>query len=220
MDHITILGQNSNRLSHIQNQWRQKLKEQLSTDTGSAGKTTGVFRDTDKVQEISPREEHRSEMIHHKLLLGCELSDKELEFLKEKSPDLYDEYMASENARKQEEKAFRRALRFCSTREAVSRIKNMNINRCVARADEIAKNQKLSKDQKAIRLGAERRKLNDIYRANSEFMRSSRYTSLPSEKSAFSRHSSFAALQAYTEIASANAEDRMMQLAKDTYLSD
>ena len=96
----------------------------------------------------------------------------------------------------------------------------MNLNRCVARADGIAKNQNLSKDQKAIRLGAERRKLNDINCASSEFMRSSRYASLPSEKSKSHRHSCFAALQAYTEIAAANAEERMTQLAKDMYLPD
>lgn len=224
---ITMAGQPGGQLRQIQNQWQQKLNGLIPTGTKSAGVMdtfTKVGSTTySSVQENSPGDESRLEIIRHKLLLGCELGEDDLKYLKDKSPELYDEYMASEDMRKQEEKAYQRSLRLCSTKEDVNRLKNMSLSRCAARIDHIVKNSDLSKDQIAIRVGAERRKMNDIHRNSSEFMRSSKYFALPSEKKAAPYNyasSVFNALQMYAELASADAEDRLEQLAKERHSCD
>ena len=111
---------------------------------------------------------------------------------------------------------FQRASGWC---EDVNRLKNMSINRCVARADSISKNKKLSAEQKAIRIGSERRKLNDINRNDRAFKRSIQYTSMSSEKNAAHGNamSWFAALQYYAEMAVADAEERLSRLAREQY---
>ena len=224
MYNISIAAKFDSQLKQIQSQQKfagQMQQEKTGIDAVDSFIKTNTMTDS-AAPENSLGDESRMEIVRHKILLGCQLNDDDLKFLKDKSPELYDEYMAAEDAREQEEKIYQRALRLCSTREDVNRVKNMSISRCVARADQIAKNRDLSLDQKAIRIGAERRKMNDIYRHSNEFMRSGKYVAMPSEKKAASRNnatSAFAALQVYAEIAIANAEERLDQLTKETYAS-
>ncbi len=221
---ITIIGHSNSYFRKMQTQCQQKLAGQISSEVKSRNVEDCLISANSvtvpSVQESMPRDESCMEILQRKLLLGSELSEDDLKYLKNNSPELYDEYMAAENLREQEEKAYQQALKCCRTREDVSRLKNMSISRCAARASCIAKDNDISKQQKAIRIGAERRKLSDIYRNNSEFMRSSKYAGLPSEKKAASRGntvSSFSTLQLCADIAGAEAKERAAQRTKNAY---
>lgn len=222
MHTITVADRLSSQLAQVHTQGQQNPGRQAAQKTKYAENVDRFIRTNAEtvstVQDGAFAEAGRAEIVHYKILLGAELTGKDLEFLKKTSPDLYDEYVTAENMRKQEEKAYQRALKFCATKEDVNRLKNTGINRCIAQADRIARKGNLSKEQKTIRLGAERRKIDDIYRNSGEYTRSRRYASLPPENDGKNRHRAaprFGTLQYCAEVAAEKAKDRAEQRADE-----
>ena len=174
----------------MQSMWRQKQESgdvtaKLDLLTGEAvgeGQQSVVDALTVELpEEESLAEQNKKQEIMHKIQLGMDLSDEELKYLKEKSPELYEEYMQAETERKQEEKAYRQALKQCRTREEVQRLKSSTLGRSMARAKFIANDPNIPPEKKMFRMAAEKRKTEDVERSTNEFVRKGEYKKLPTE---------------------------------------
>lgn len=172
----------------MQTKWRQKQQAAKSTEQWNVHPETKAEEESlveKMAASVDAQEEAQSgdrmQEIRHKLMLGSTLSPKDLEYLKEKSPEMYEEYVQAEEERKREEKAYKEALRRCRTQEEVERLKSSAINRSLARAEAIEKNPNIPPERKAIKIAAERRKAEDVDRNTKEFVRRGEYRKLPTE---------------------------------------
>ncbi len=141
-----------------------------------------ILEYVDKKEEPSEADKSRTELIRQKLMLGGELTDKELEHLKAKAPEMYDDYINAENERKLAEKAYSAALKRCRTKEEVERVRQSTANSYLANAKKISENRELSQEQKAIRIAAEMRKASDVNSSTEEFRKTAEYRRLPEDE--------------------------------------
>lgn len=141
-----------------------------------------ILEYVDKKEEPSEADKSRTELIRKKLMLGGELTDKELEHLKAKAPEMYDDYISAENERKLAEKAYSAALKRCRTKEEVERVCQSTANSYLANAKKISENRELSQEQKAIRIAAEMRKASDVNSSTEEFRKTAEYRRLPEDE--------------------------------------
>lgn len=168
----------------------KQSRKTMATDTASqpadaAEKARKDFLESiNKQNEPSEADKNRTELIRKKLMLGGELTDKELEHLKSKAPELYDDYINAENERKLAEKAYRTALKGCRSKGDVERLRQSTTNSCFVRAKNISENREMGAEQKVIRIAAEMRKASDVNSRTEEFRKSAEYRRLPEEDSA------------------------------------
>ncbi|MBQ4347946.1 MAG: hypothetical protein IJC39_05820, partial [Firmicutes bacterium] len=193
---------------------------QMMTDLKFRHETGSIVAGTDKsasepkslVEELTvkPQEEEQGfisdqdkmKLIKHKLQLGSSLTKEELKFLKDKAPELHDEYIRAEEEREQEEKAFKEALKRCRTKEEVDRLKTANMSRFASRAEFIANNPHIPEDKKSVLIGAEKRKMQDTQEAVRKFVESGKYRELPAEREV-------------REIEKAEAEEKRVRMGLD-----
>ncbi len=169
------------KMMKMENQWRQKQESgdytSKSDNFAAAGKQF--------VDSIIPKEEEpddrRMQEINSKINMGGSLSTKELDYLKKKSPELYEKYMQNENERKQEEKAYKEALKRCRTKEEVQRLKMSALGKSLNTVDFVKNNPNIPEDKKLEIIAKEQRKVDDVNENTQKFVDSGKYAQLPTE---------------------------------------
>lgn len=145
---------------------RQKIQEQ--TDPLKKQLLEQVQEDKVKMQMAS---------IRGKLQTGKKLSSEELDFLREKSPDLYKKAVEAEQARRD----YERRLRNCKTKEDVQRL-NASVNLEFVSQVKAIKGSNMSKSAKTAAMQTIQMKQAAMQDSHVTFVASADYAQLPTEK--------------------------------------
>lgn len=129
--------------------------------------------------EISKfQDDNKMTSIDSKLKTGVELTEKEMEYLKEKSPELYKKAIAV----KEEKNQYRQSLKNSRSKEEAERIRSSKMQAFLSEAGSIKNNPTLSSSKKEELLEQLNRRIASISREHLEFKHSIDYQKLPNEK--------------------------------------
>lgn len=143
----------------------QKSEHQIKVDQFQS--EVEKFQDDNKLSGIDSR-----------LKLGGELTDKELEYLKEKNPELYKKALAIKEERKQ----YKKSLQNARTKEEVERIKSNKMQTFLSEASSVKNNPNISSEKKEEFLEQLNRRMAGISKEHATFKASMEYQKLPDEK--------------------------------------
>lgn len=115
--------------------------------------------------------------IDSKLKSGSELTEKELEYLREKNPELYKKAMAIKEERKQ----YKKSLQNAKSKEEVERIKSNKMQAFLTEANSVKNNPNISSEKKEELLEQLNRRMAAISKEHAKFKESKEYQKLPEE---------------------------------------
>lgn len=167
---------NSIKVAKLQAEWEAKnnklMKQQNEILTPEERMLRQYEEDFRKMKERAKINE-----IYSKLASGASLSADELDYLRKNNPDAAAEYERSRN----EQEAYKQALRNCKTKEEAERLKQNKMGCYVAEAKSIANNPVIPKGMKMAMMQRLLGKATGINKAHAEFTRTAGYASLPTE---------------------------------------
>lgn len=115
--------------------------------------------------------------IHQKLEAGGKLTRAEREYLQTKDPQTYQELVAEE----QEQKAYEQALRRCTTKEEVERLRMGRIGASLARVQSVEHNSAIPLSKKLEIAMGEKRRVDAVAESTKRFVESGEYAKLPTQ---------------------------------------
>lgn len=131
------------------------------------------FKDNlDKFQD-----DNKLSAIDSKLKSGNELTEKELEYLREKNPELYKKAMAIKEERKQ----YKKSLQNAKSKEEVERIKSNKMQAFLTEANSVKNNPNISSEKKEEFIEQLNRRMAAISKEHAKFKASKEYQKLPEE---------------------------------------
>ncbi len=119
----------------------------------------------------------RLQEIQQKLYYGGKLTPDEMEYLKAKNPQAYNELVKEE----QEQKAFERDLRRCETKEDVERLKMNKINGALSTISSVENNPNIPKMKKLEIIMKAKRMIDNAMESVAKFVKSGEFAKLPTE---------------------------------------
>lgn len=144
----------------------KRLEDWLQTPTASApGRASGEQEDT------------KLTTIQMKVYNGKTLTQKELDYLREKDPETYQKARAMERSKR----AYEEALRRCRTKEEVERLRLSHLSASLSTVNAVKNNPHIPKARKLEILMMENGKLQAQERLTRAFMQTREYARLPSE---------------------------------------
>ncbi len=149
---------------------KEKKREDMTQDE--------LMLDNFRRQLENDRKNSEDAAIYNKIASGAELTSDELAKLREKNPQMYNEYMAD----KAEEKGYEKKLRNCKTKEDVDRLHANKISAENAKFMSIVNDPNIPKSEKyrqAVRALGKITKLSEIVKA---FKESEEYSELPTDE--------------------------------------
>ena len=126
------------------------------------------------------RKSQKHANIDAKLAAGEELTPEEIEYLRQNNPQALKDY---EDTQKEREN-YKRALRNCRTKEEVERVKYTKMGQFMAEAKKISSNACIPKGKKVALLKRILQQATAVEDEHKEFLKTSRYASLPTEEEA------------------------------------
>lgn len=165
------------RITEMTQTWEKK-KSQI-------GKT----KEKEKSPEVTMLEMYRKDLaemrknnkmsaIASKVNSGDELSAEDLDYLRQNSPELYQEYLEIQR----EKEAYKKQLENCKTKEEVERLQFTKLSECLSSVKNISSNANIPDSTKMALLGKILGKILAMREVQLEFERSLTYQSLEEEK--------------------------------------
>ncbi len=127
-------------------------------------------------EEESGKDEKLSSILQ-KAYTGKKLTADERQYLQAKDPLSYQKIQANE----QEQKAYEQELKKCRTKEDVQRLKLSRIGSSLATVKSIENNPHITQEKKLQMISLENAKCEKLERSTQAFVKSGRYTQLPTE---------------------------------------
>lgn len=115
--------------------------------------------------------------IHQKLEAGGKLTAEERKYLQAKDPQTYQELVAEE----QEQKAYEQALRRCTTKEEVERLRMTKLGGSLMKVQSVEHNSAIPLSEKLKIAMAEKRRTDAVAESTRRFVQSGQYADLPTE---------------------------------------
>ncbi|MBR2383951.1 MAG: hypothetical protein IKA89_09490 [Anaerotignum sp.] len=115
--------------------------------------------------------------IMQKYYYGSKLTSEEMDYLRTKNPQIYNEILREE----QEQKAFEKELKRCETKEDVERLKMNRINGALAGISKIENNPNIPKAQKLAAFARAKRCIDNVMESTERFIESGEYAKLPTD---------------------------------------
>ena len=115
--------------------------------------------------------------IHQKLEAGGKLTAEERKYLQVKDPEKYRELVAEE----QEQKAYEQALRRCTTKEEVERLRMSKLGSSLMKVQSVEHNPAIPLSKKLEIAMAEKRRTDAVAESTQRFVESGEYAKLPTE---------------------------------------
>lgn len=115
--------------------------------------------------------------IDSKLKSGSELTEKEIEYLREKNPELYKKAMAIKEERKQ----YKKSLQNAKSKEEVERIRSNKMQSFLTEATSVKNNPNISSEKKEEFMEQLNRRMAAISKEHAKFKASKEYQKLPEE---------------------------------------
>lgn len=116
--------------------------------------------------------------IHTKLGVGAKLTKQEVQYLKNKHPEVYREYKEAEL----EKETYKKQLENCKTKEDVERLKMTKMGQFMASANRIYSNANIPKEKKIKLLKRLLTKSNNVEVVHTEFIKSIEFAKLPEKE--------------------------------------
>lgn len=180
---FTMAGtiKNSVRMAVLDQKWQQK-KNSFGQDKKKLAEMTAEERQLQDFREQAEqmRKSQKHANIDAKLAAGEELTPEEIEYLRQNNPQALKDY---EDTQKERE-SYKRALRNCRTKEEVERLKYTKMGQFMAEAKKISSNACIPKGKKVALLKRILQQATAVEDEHKEFLKTSRYASLPTEEEA------------------------------------
>lgn len=180
---FTMAGtiKNSVRMVALDQKWQQK-KNSFGQDKKKLAEMTAEERQLQDFREQAEqmRKSQKHANIDAKLAAGEELTPEEIEYLRQNNPQALKDY---EDTQKERE-SYKRALRNCRTKEEVERLKYTKMGQFMAEAKKISSNACIPKGKKVALLKRILQQATAVEDEHKEFLKTSRYASLPTEEEA------------------------------------
>lgn len=165
----------------LDQKWQQK-KNSFGQDKKKLAEMTAEERQLQDFREQAEqmRKSQKHANIDAKLAAGEELTPEEIEYLRQNNPQALKDY---EDTQKERE-SYKRALRNCRTKEEVERLKYTKMGQFMAEAKKISSNACIPKGKKVALLKRILQQATAVEDEHKEFLKTSRYASLPTEEEA------------------------------------
>lgn len=169
------------RMATLDQKWQQK-KNSFGQDKKKLAEMTAEERQLQDFREQAEqmRKSQKHANIDAKLAAGEELTPEEIEYLRQNNPQALKDY---EDTQKERE-SYKRALRNCRTKEEVERLKYTKMGQFMAEAKKISSNACIPKGKKVALLKRILQQATAVEDEHREFLKTSRYASLPTEEEA------------------------------------
>lgn len=169
------------RMAALDQKWQQK-KNSFGQDKKKLAEMTAEERQLQDFREQAEqmRKSQKHANIDAKLAAGEELTPEEIEYLRQNNPQALKDY---EDTQKERE-SYKRALRNCRTKEDVERLKYTKMGQFMAEAKKISSNACIPKGKKVALLKRILQQATAVEDEHKEFLKTSRYASLPTEEEA------------------------------------
>ena len=173
MDFNMIDNMNTHlRTMELKTMWSMRKK---NNDYSSKGQ---LRLDQMYEQMYSPKnEDQKMSNIAQKVYNGAKLTQEEMEYLRVKNPQLYNELVQEE----QEQKAFEKDLRRCETKEDVERLKMNKINGALSTISSVENNPNIPKAKKLEIIMKVKRRMDAVEESCAKFVKSGEFAKLPTE---------------------------------------
>ena len=168
-------------MAALEQKWQQK-KNSFGQDKKKLAEMTAEERQLQDFREQAEqmRKSQKHANIDAKLAAGEELTPEEIEYLRQNNPQALKDY---EDTQKERE-SYKRALRNCRTKEEVERLKYTKMGQFMAEAKKISSNACIPKGKKVALLKRILQQATAVEDEHREFLKTSRYVSLPTEEEA------------------------------------
>lgn len=168
-------------MAALDQKWQQK-KNSFGQDKKKLAEMTAEERQLQDFREQAEqmRKSQKHANIDAKLAAGEELTPEEIEYLRQNNPQALKDY---EDTQKERE-SYKRALRNCRTKEEVERLKYTKMGQFMAEAKKISSNACIPKGKKVALLKRILQQATAVEDEHREFLKTSRYASLPTEEEA------------------------------------
>lgn len=168
-------------MAALDQKWQQK-KNSFGQDKKKLTEMTAEERQLQDFREQAEqmRKSQKHANIDAKLAAGEELTPEEIEYLRQNNPQALKDY---EDTQKERE-SYKRALRNCRTKEEVERLKYTKMGQFMAEAKKISSNACIPKGKKVALLKRILQQATAVEDEHREFLKTSRYASLPTEEEA------------------------------------
>ena len=180
---FTMAGtiKNSVRMATLDQKWQQK-KNSFGQDKKKLTEMTAEERQLQDFREQAEqmRKSQKHANIDAKLAAGEELTPEEIEYLRQNNPQALKDYEYTQREREN----YKRALRNCRTKEEVERLKYTKMGQFMAEAKKISSNACIPKGKKVALLKRILQQATAVEDEHKEFLKTSRYASLPTEEEA------------------------------------
>lgn len=169
------------RMAALDQKWQQKknsfgqVKKKL-TEMTAEERQLQDFRE--QAEQMRKSQKHAN--IDAKLAAGEELTPEEIEYLRQNNPQALKDYEDTQREREN----YKRALRNCRTKEEVERLKYTKMGQFMAEAKKISSNACIPKGKKVALLKRILQQATAVEDEHKEFLKTSRYASLPTEEEA------------------------------------
>lgn len=169
------------RMAALDQKWQQK-KNSFGQNKKKLTEMTAEERQLQDFREQAEqmRKSQKHANIDAKLAAGEELTPEEIEYLRQNNPQALKDY---EDTQKEREN-YKRALRNCRTKEEVERLKYTKMGQFMAEAKKISSNACIPKGKKVALLKRILQQATAVEDEHKEFLKTSRYASLPTEEEA------------------------------------
>ena len=180
---FTMAGtiKNSVRMAALDQKWQQK-KNSFGQGQKKLSEMTTEERQLQDFKEQAEqiRKKQKYAGIDAKLAAGDKLTSEEIEYLRQNNPQALRDYEETQRERE----SYRRALRNCRTKEEVERLKYTRMGQFMAEAKKISSDACIPKEKKVALLKRILQQATAVEDEHKEFLKTSRYASLPTEEEA------------------------------------
>lgn len=169
------------RMAALDQKWQQK-KNSFGQDKKKLTEMTAEERQLQDFREQAEqmRKSQKHANIDAKLAAGEELTPEEIEYLRQNNPQALKDYEDTQREREN----YKRALRNCRTKEEVERLKYTKMGQFMAETKKISSNACIPKGKKVALLKRILQQATAVEDEHKEFLKTSRYASLPTEEEA------------------------------------
>lgn len=169
------------RMATLDQKWQQK-KNSFVQDQKKLTEMTAEERQLQDFREQAEqmRKSQKHANIDAKLAAGDKLTPEEIEYLRQNNPQALRDYEETQREREN----YKRALRNCRTKEEVERLKYTKMGQFMAEAKKISSNACIPKGKKVALLKRILQQATAVEDEHKEFLKTSRYASLPTEEEA------------------------------------
>lgn len=168
-------------MAALDQKWQQK-KNSFGQDQKKLSEMTAEERQLQDFREQAEqmRKSQKHANIDAKLAAGDKLTPEEIEYLRQNNPQALRDYEETQRERE----SYKRALRNCRTKEEVERLKYAKMGQFMAEAKKISSNACIPKGKKVALLKRILQQVTAVEDEHKEFLKTSRYASLPTEEEA------------------------------------